>query len=240
MNYLKYFDVGIGSVPIILSCPHGGFLKPKIIPDRANGVIISDKNTFIIAKQIIKKLTFKNVNIYYILNKIHRSKIDFNRPPRGNLAFDQSSLEAQRIYLIYDDYIKKFTQECVSLYNRCLFIDLHGFTKPHNKYPDIIFGNLFGKTLKIDENPKNKDFKIYWGFSKMVRELSKHFTLDDGLGVSDFNLAYSGGYITHQFYRRNYVNAFQLEVAKNIRENLNLTKKFIEVFAFAIINCLKV
>ena len=120
-----------------------------------------------------------------------------------------------------------------------MFIELHGFTKPHEDYPDIIFGNLFGTTLKIIDESDLRNIKKYWGFTEMIEFLSKNFTLDDGLGMTDFNLGYSGGYIIHQFYKRNLSNAFQIEVSKHIREMRLLTKTFIDGFVSAITNCLK-
>ena len=245
MNYQNYFEIGTGSVPIILSCPHGGLLKPKFIPNRSNGVIKSDKRTFIISKKIIEDLKSKNVEIYNILSKIHRSKIDFNRPPRANFAFDESSIEAQKIHFLYHSYISKFSQDCISKYNKCLFIDFHGFTKPHNNYPDIILGHLFGQTLDIrqihQENNNQEDNKCesYWGCTQLKSELSRYYTIDDGLNLTDFNLSYSGGYITHKFYRKKKINAIQIEIAKYIRINIELTEKFIDVFVTAILNCLK-
>lgn len=234
MKYQKYFEIGSGSVPIILSCPHGGFLKPKDLPDKLKGVQIADKNKFLISKRIIQLLKQDHyIEIYYILSKIHRSKIDFNRPPRSFAAFNHNSVKARNIHHSYHDQIKGFYQDCVKKFNKCLFVDLHGFTKPRKEYPDIIFGNLFGNTLKIINKSK------YWGYTEMIKELSKNFTLDDGLGMRNFNLAYSGGYITHQFYKRDLINAFQIEVAKYIREDLNLTKIFVDDFVSAIINCLK-
>ena len=241
MNFQKYIEFRTGSVPVILSCPHGGFLKPpnNFIPDKLVGVQLADKNKYLITKRIIQELQKKKVRPYYILSKIHRSKIDFNRPARAHVALNQNSLEAKKIHRSYHQILEGFYENCLSLYSRCLFVDLHGFTKPHKDYPDIIFGNIFGKTLKIVEESENKDSKVYWGFSDMVQELSKHFTLDDGLGITNFNLAYSGGYITHQFYKKDHVNAFQLEVAKYIRDDVKLTRKFVDIFVSVIINCLK-
>ncbi|MFX1259687.1 MAG: hypothetical protein ACFFAN_17680 [Promethearchaeota archaeon] len=241
MNLQSYFEIKNGTAPIILSCPHGGFLKPKSIPDKLKGIKIADKNKYLISKRIIKILKENyGVEIYYILSKIHRSKIDFNRPPRTFSAFNHNSIEAKVIHNTYHIYIKRFYQECVKNFNRCLFIDLHGFTKPHIDYPDIIFGNVFGNTLTLVRDSKAKPSKVFWGFSDIINELSKHFTLDDGLGLSDFNLSFSGGYITHQFYKKSKVNAFQLEVAKYIRENINLTKKFIVALILGIMHCLKI
>jgi len=239
VNFRKYFEIGNGSVPIVLSCAHGGYKKPKIIPNKQKGIVIPDRNTYFVAKAIIQRLKAKNIKIYYVLSKIHRSKIDFNRPPRAVVAFNHSSKLANNIHDAYHDKLKKFTQKCVSLYNRCLFIDFHGFTKPNNEYPDIIFGNLFGNALQINNNFKEKNSNDYWGLNHLSREFSKYFTLDTGLGFTDFNLAYSGGYIIHHFYRRNKINATQLEVAKYIRLNNELSKRFINAFVSAIINCLK-
>ena len=119
------------------------------------------------------------------------------------------------------------------MYQKCLFIDLHGFSKPHDKYPDIIFGNIFGNSLVVKQ-----DEEEFWGFSSILSEFIKEFKVDDGLGFSDYNLAYSGGYITYQFYKRENINAFQLEIAKKIRQNLSLTKKFIKNLTDGIINSL--
>lgn len=245
MNYQKYFEIGTGSVPVFLSCPHGGLLKPEFIPDRSTGVTKSDTRTFIISKKIIEDLKSKNVDIYYLLSKIHRSKIDFNRPPRGNIAFDDSSIEAQKIHFLYHDYISKFSQECISKYQKCLFIDFHGFSKPHKDYPDIILGHIFGQTLDIVQaqqehnNQKDNNCESYWGCTHLTSELSKYYTIDDGLNLTNFNLSFSGGYITHKFYRKKKINAIQIEIAKYIRINPELTEKFIDVFVTAILNCLK-
>ena len=233
MNLLKYFEVKKGKVPVILSCPHGGFLKPKNIPDKSKGVMIADKNKFNISKRIIQVLYEKfEIQIYYILSKIHRSKVDFNRLPRDFSAFNHSSNKAMEIHKIYHEKIKTFYQECVDKFGRCLFFDLHGFTKPHKNYPDIIFGNFFGNTLKIDHDSN------IWGFTEIINELTKEFTLDYGLGRSNFNFAYSGGYITHTFYTRAHCNAFQIEVAKYIREDVAKTRIFVESITRALKVCL--
>jgi N-formylglutamate amidohydrolase len=239
LKFRKYFEIGLGTVPIVLSCPHGGFKKPGRIPDNENGVQLPDLNTYFIGKQIIHALEAKGNKIYYILNKIHRCKVDLNRPLRFSIAFNRTSKEAREIHQYYHKKLIELTQECLARFNRCLFIDFHGFTKPHKYYPDIIFGNIFGNTLTICSKPTDPDYKEYWGFTEVKRELSRHFSLDDGLGISDFNLPYSGGYITHQFYRKAQINAFQLEVAKYIRMSRGLTTKLINSLVSGIIKGLE-
>lgn len=236
MNLRKYFEISPGSLPIILSAPHGGYKRPKVIPDKQAGQNIVDKNTYIIAKQIIR--SFKDSSIYYLLNKIHRSKVDLNRPPRSNQAFDQSSDLARNIHFAYHDQLRRFAQEAVSTYGRALIIDLHGFTKPKNSYPDIILGHVFGNTLDLLQNSNEENCDRYWGCSQLHQELSRFFSLDDGLRISNFNLGYSGGYITQQFYNVKKVSAIQVEVAKYIRLNYELTSKFVKSYTKAIINSL--
>ena len=237
----KYFAIGRGRVPIILSCPHGGFKKPKDIPNKLKGVHIADKNKYLISKQIIRVLKeFHNIEIFYILSKIHRSKIDLNRPPRSFSAFNHNSEKAKQLHHAYHKQIEAFYDYCIKKFNYCLFIDLHGFTKPHKTYPDIIFGHIFGHTLKLFEDLEGNNKRYFWGFSEMIDEiLDKNFTLDDGRGITDFNLAYSGGYITHRFYKKAKVNAYQLEVARYIREDIHLMKEFIDAFVSALLKSLK-
>ncbi len=235
MKLSKYFEIGKGTVPIILSCPHGGYKKPKRIPDKSYGVHTPDRNTYFIAKQILEALRNYNIDLYYILNKIHRSKVDLNRPPRSKLAFNKSSIEAKNIHQLFHDQLLNFTQECVQKYNKALVIDFHGFTKPYMEYPDIIFGNVFGKTLQIVENPQVENCDKYWGCSQLYNEIAQLFSLDDGLALSDINIAYSGGYITHRFYNIPNINAIQLEIAKFIRMEQEATSRFIKSFVKGII-----
>ena len=238
-NLQKYFErEKVGNVPILLSCPHGGFKKPSTIPDRKTNSL-PDRNTLFLARRVIYLLRTKGFKIYSVLSKIHRSKVDLNRPPGSASAFDQNCLEAREIHYYFHDHIKKLARECVSKFNRCLVIDLHGFTKPREDYCDIILGNIFSNTLNIKTGTSHGDHRDFWGLSQMVSELSKNFSLDDGLGVTEDNLAYSGGYITHQFYRKERINAIQIELANNIRNNLKLANRFVDDFTSAIKKCIE-
>jgi len=239
VNFRRFFEIGKGIVPVVLSCPHGGYKKPKMIPNTENGIQIPDRNTYLIGKAIVQALEAKGQKIYYILDKVHRCKVDLNRPPYFSVAFNRSSKKAHELHQFYHKKIAKLTQESVAKFQRCLFIDFHGFTKPHKYYPDIIFGNIFGNTLTICNKPSDPDYKVCWGFTEIKRELSRHFSLDDGLGISDFNLPYSGGYITHQFYRKPQINAFQLEIAKYIRKDQQLTVKFVNSIVSGILKSIE-
>ena len=76
------------------------------------------------------------------------------------------------------------------------------------------------------------------GIIRISFRIFKNFTLDDGLGETDINLSYSGGYITHQFYRKEKINAIQIEIADNIRSNLKVANIFVDSFINGLFNCL--
>jgi N-formylglutamate amidohydrolase len=235
MDFRKYFELAKGITPVIFSCPHGGYKKPKRIPDKIVGPKIADKNTYFISKLIIDLLKKEGINIYYILNKIHRSKLDLNRPLHSSSALNKSSEEAKGIFLAFHDQLNKFSQECLAQFDKALIIDLHGFTRPYKNYPDIIFGHIFGKTLDLIQDTRNDACERFWGCYHLEKEISKHFSIDNGFAESEYSLAYSGGYITHQFLKTKKINTIQVEVAKYIRTDSTLTIKLVKAFVNAII-----
>jgi len=239
MDFRKNFEFAKGNVPVILSCPHGGFKKPKRIPDKINGPRIADRNTYFIAKLIINHLKKLGIDIYYVLNKIHRSKVDLNRPPHSSSAFNKTSAEANDIFHYFHDQLNMFSQDCLVQFDKALLIDFHGFTRPYKNYPDIIFGHIFGKTLNLVQDTTRKACEKFWGCYQLEEEISKYFSIDNGFAESEFSLAYSGGYITHQFYNIKQVNTIQVEVAKYIRMDSSLTIKLVKAFTTAIVESIK-
>jgi N-formylglutamate amidohydrolase len=237
MKLSKYIETEIGNIPIILSCPHGGYKKPRKILEKTKGYKNPDTNTYFIAKLIIDSLKQHGVNLHYILSKVHRSKVDLNRPPQSSSAFMQNCIEARKMFFLYHDTLIKLARKCVEKFDRALVIDFHGFTKPSEDYPDIIFGHIFGKTLDSIQDNDLKDCDKFWGCFQLQNELSNYFSIDNGFVSSEYNVAYSGGYITHQFYNIEKVSAIQVEVAKYIRRNFKLTKVFVQAFITAINQC---
>ena len=236
MEFSRYFEFAKGNTPVILSCPHGGYKKPNRIPDKTVGPRIADKNTYFIAKLIISSLKAKNINIFHILNKIHRSKVDLNRPSQSESSFNRNSIEAQTIFHFYHELLNEFAQGCIMDYGRVLILDFHGFSKPFKEYPDVIFGHIFGKTLDLLEDSKEQDCNKYWGCSQLQSEISKYFKMDDGLALTEHNLSYSGGYIAQQFFKKKKINAIQIEVAKCIRLDFQLTETLVKAITNAVVN----
>ncbi|MHA1413992.1 MAG: N-formylglutamate amidohydrolase [Promethearchaeota archaeon] len=240
MKINKFFEINFGSAPIVLSCPHGGYKKPHYIPNKKKGPKNADQNTYFISKCLINEFKQQDIKINYILSKIHRSKVDFNRPPYSEAAFNKESDLARQIHECYFKQLNELINHCLKDFNKCLLIDFHGFTKPVQNYPDIIFGHVFGKTLNIFSPEKDAEkCKKYWGCSELYNDLSRYFFVDDGLSMSDFNLSYSGGYIVWQYYGVEKVSAIQIEVSKEVRMNQESIKLFIDILINALIKIIK-
>ncbi|MHA2282815.1 MAG: hypothetical protein ACXAC5_18395 [Promethearchaeota archaeon] len=149
VNTKDYVEFQKGTLPLIISVPHGGTLECENIPKRSQGILGIDGRTIEIAKILIEKikLKFKEQNLEskipsYVISKVRRSKIDLNREEKE--AFIQSSYVAKKIYKTYHEKIKEFVMDNLKFFSRSLLIDIHGFEK--NKRPsgfrdvDIILG----------------------------------------------------------------------------------------------------
>jgi hypothetical protein len=94
-NYIEYVP---GNMPIIISAPHGGNLRPAEIPDRTWGMLLGDPNSIEYAREVadyIQQWTGRRPHI--IINHLHRIKMDANREigeaAQGNPYAEQAWLE---------------------------------------------------------------------------------------------------------------------------------------------------
>ena len=92
----KYIEFHPGSLPIIISAPHGGDLIPSEIPDRTYGTMVTDSNT----KELT--LAIKNAFLsklgktpYVIINNLKRTKFDANR---DSIEGAQGNIYARRAW----------------------------------------------------------------------------------------------------------------------------------------------
>jgi len=149
LNLKDYVEFQKGTIPLIISVPHGGTLECENIPKRSNGILGIDGKTIEIAKKLMEliRTNFREQNLEfeipsYIISKVRRSKIDLNRDETE--AFNPSSVIAKKIYNAYHNKVRGFIMNNLKLFNSSLLIDIHGFEK--NKRPpgfrdvDIILG----------------------------------------------------------------------------------------------------
>jgi len=124
-NYVEYIP---GDLPLILSSPHGGDLKPDEIPNRRFGVMGGDANTQQLTKAVAEEIAkLGGHRPHLILSHLHRSKLDPNREI-GEAA--QGNADAIKAWQEYHQFIEKAREAVVKQHGQAFLIDMHGQSHP--------------------------------------------------------------------------------------------------------------
>jgi N-formylglutamate amidohydrolase len=150
-NYVEY---QVGTLPLVISVPHGGNLEPGLIPNRTcnNPVYAVDTFTIETALEINNKL-FAATGCYphMVISHLKRNKLDPNRNladgacgnPEAILAWDE-----------FHDFIADARNSANQQYNdQTFFVDLHGHGNPIQR---IELGYLlYDDELELSDNTLN-------------------------------------------------------------------------------------
>jgi N-formylglutamate amidohydrolase len=128
----EYVEFASGNIPLILSVPHGGELKPGEIVNRTcnDAVNVMDEFTIELAKAIMAEFAKTGMRPYLIINKIHRSKMDANRN-RADAACGDKNAEA--VWDLFHGEIENSMATVNTKFQKGLFIDLHGHGNPKQR-----------------------------------------------------------------------------------------------------------
>lgn len=127
-GYIEYIA---GNTPIIFAAPHGGSLKPTEISDRTETscgtsdiTTQADANTEALARDI-QAAFYSRTGKYphVIISKLHRSKLDPNRPITTGACGDA---EAEIAWNEYHDFIAAAKSKVLTDHGRGWFTDIHG------------------------------------------------------------------------------------------------------------------
>lgn len=235
-DYIRYMP---GDLPIVISVPHGGDLKPYNIPNRfCEGCsYIADLKTGIIGEKIsyyLEKDTGEKP--YVILNDLHRSKMDANRYITEGA---DGNYEMEKAWRLFQKYIQFSLERSIEEHGYALFLDLHGQAHSHNK-----------TEIGYDVSKNNLRAKNYQN-STLVNVLS-----GSGCSISDFIVGneslgclyesygypsvpscknkyplsnekyFDGGYNTETYTTLSRVIAIQIECSKGVRSSKAKVNKF--------------
>lgn len=199
-----------GSLPILLTAPHGGREAiPGVAPrdvKRAGvaeesrkwggAVTSTDGNTDVLALRMaaeIRRLTGQSP--YVVVAKFQRKYIDANRP--AELAFDSPA--ALPYYDLYHQSIRSFIDEILRTHGVGLLIDVHG----QNKDPGVLMrGTVNGKTvLKLVRRSGVGAITGPEGlFGRLESMGFKVFPANsEGLGARSEDAGLNGGYTTRLY-----------------------------------------
>ncbi|MFO1484796.1 MAG: hypothetical protein U1F71_15645 [Verrucomicrobiaceae bacterium] len=120
----KFIEVRSGTLPIVLTVPHGGALKPDNILARRYGVSGMDSNTIPLAEALIEELQLRyGGKPHAIISHLHRSKLDPNREIKEAAQGDPTSEAA---WHRFHDGAQKACDSIRKKHGYGLLLDIHG------------------------------------------------------------------------------------------------------------------
>lgn len=223
----KYIQFQKGNIPLIISIPHGGTVKIDSIPNRKNGIRGIDKATIQLGRDLIAQIEqifcekdHDSNTPYYVISKVHRAQIDFNREEKK--AYQKESEIAARIYSLYHKKLREYISGSIKKFGRAILIDIHGYET--NNRPkgfrdvDIVLGTNNLKSIYSKRRPKKKNW------DKNIRGRIIERLGDLGVPIAPGlsrrrEYVLKGGFITQTYGASEIENcqALQMEFSERIR-----------------------
>ncbi len=140
----EFVEYDAGSLPIIISAPHGGLVAPADIPDRAAATGSRDVNTIQLARALDAALfAATGRHAHLVICQLHRDKIDCNRSLE---AAQDGHPETEAAWFEYHSFLDAAKRAVTAQHGRGLYIDLHGLASSRDKselgyllYPSQLF-----------------------------------------------------------------------------------------------------
>jgi len=124
-DYAEYIP---GTLPVVVSAPHGGLLEPDEIPDRAFGVMATDLETQDLARRIRAALLDRlGAAPHLVISRLDRSKLDPNRSIEEAAQDDPFAEHAWQEYHAFVDTARALVTRG---YGSGLYLDIHGHGHP--------------------------------------------------------------------------------------------------------------
>jgi len=162
-----YIEVRSGTLPIILTVPHGGTLKPDNVLARRYGVTGIDSNTVPLAEMIIEELAVRyGGKPHAIISRLHRTKLDPNRDLEEAAQGDPTAIAA---WHRFHDSAQKACDSVMKKNGIGLLLDIHG----HRHFDQRVeLGYLIkADVLKYSDAELNADAALI--ASTCIRDLVK-------------------------------------------------------------------
>jgi N-formylglutamate amidohydrolase len=121
-----YVEFTPGDLPVIISAPHGGTLRPTSIPTRSapGATIIRDAETDLLALDMPAAFEARTGGTpHVIVLHLHREKLDANRDIAEGAEGNRS---AERAWREYHAFIEAARLHVTATHGRGFYIDLHG------------------------------------------------------------------------------------------------------------------
>lgn len=263
----QYVEYGVGTLPIIISVPHGGSLTPEDIPDRTcnDAVTVTDANTIDLGRRMSAALEQKTgCKPHMIYCHLRRTKLDANRSQSEGTCDHPVAIQAWKEFHKMIDTARYLTEK--SFQNKGFYYDIHGHG---HEIQRLELGYLLsGSNLQLPDQTLNQDEFIQ---KSSIQNLVKSNTMNlthaqllrgpHAFGTllanknypsvpseqdrhpGDGNPYFSGGYstATHTCFSPNIqINGVQIECNfQNVRNSASNRSAFADAFAESVIEFMK-
>lgn len=220
----KFLTLWAGTLPIIISAPHGGREALPGVPQR-RGLGVSqfvtgrDTRTDELAETVAAKLANSfNAKPFLIVARFERKYVDANRPRQA--AYESDG--AKPLYDAYHDALGDACRRVRAQWGRGLLLDIHG----EGSDSEAIFrGTNNGQTVQSLMRQFGQE--ALNGRQSIVGQLAeKGYKVFPVNGSSEKEQRYTGGFIvrTYGSHRSGGVDAMQLEFGSSLRQRVALDR----------------
>jgi N-formylglutamate amidohydrolase len=225
-----------GTLPAILTCPHGGDKEPPGVSNKRTGVGLPadcrfEANTDRFTRTITRGAAQLLFDVfgeapYVVIADFDRAFIDANRSPE--CAFEDA--DAQPFYEEYHNTVRKFVDEIRADNGGLgLLFDIHGTTQIASDPADVYLGTLNGEAIFSLLSRDSRAMSRKRSVPGLLREAGHVVSakIPETLR-GDFTLE------TYGSSNANGVDAIQIEIESTLRIDDSKREAFIEDLAFAI------
>jgi hypothetical protein len=261
-----YIEYKAGNLPIILSAPHGGDLKPADIPDRSCPACITGKDGS--TQEIVRDVREALFHItgrypHIVINLLSRSKLDANREIVEAACGNSDAEQAWYDYNAFIDSAKKYATKD---WNKGFYIDIHahghavprlelGYLLTQEELAVISDGLLNVPSIIVQSSIRNLAGSNN-NFFTHAQLLRGDFALGSMLADKGYRSVpsndepyplstedyFNGGYNTHRHssHTGGTIDGVQIETNSGVRSTTSVRQKFAYALALTILDYLNV
>ncbi len=261
----NYIDFLPGNMPLVISIPHGGYLRPNEIHERPCSDCAKNQDIFTIEIGVgIRDAIYRQTGFYpfVIINNLHRTRLD---PNRNIIEAADGDKNAEAAWYQFQNYIDSAIAEVNQKYGKGLYIDLHGH---RHLIKRIELGYLLSSDeLQLEDDLLDLDSFLEYSsirnlvednvgglsYSQLIRGQKSFGSMLEDLGYpavpspanpfpGSGEPYFSGGYNTsrHGSSNEGSIDGIQIELDEDIRIDSSKRDKLVSDIASVIIEFLRI